>query len=117
MNRDLFIVDFDLDALANARTRSDLQAMGGCFYNDESVLGVRWHDDETKIAMRFAGTSPSGSRADLIRIVDISNCQSGFIDRLIKKLYEVFIFQPQMNFIAAHLFNDAFKYLFPVYRF
>ena len=76
MNRDLFILPFDLDQLANARTRSDLQAMDGCFYNDESVLGVRWHDDETKIAMRFAGTSPSGSRADLIRIVDISNCQS-----------------------------------------
>jgi len=78
MNRELFILPFDLDALAKARTRRDLQNLeGSCFYDDESAIDLRWHnDDETKIALLFAGTSSSGSRADLIRIIDISNCQS-----------------------------------------
>ncbi len=78
MNRELFILPFDLEELAKAKTRSDLQNMeGGCFYDGESVIDVRWHkEDDNQMAMLFVGTSPSGTRADLIRTVDIGNCQS-----------------------------------------
>ena len=77
MNRELFIVPFDLEILSEAKTRSDLQAIEeGCFFDDESVIDVRWHDYEDQIAILFAGTSPNGTRADLIRTIDISNCQS-----------------------------------------
>ncbi|MBT3321814.1 MAG: serine/threonine-protein kinase [Anaerolineae bacterium] len=77
INRELFILPFNLDELAKARTRSDLQRMeGGCFYAGESVIDVRWHDNEEQIAILFAGTSLDGNRADLIRVIDITNCQS-----------------------------------------
>ena len=79
MNRELFILPFDLEELSKAKTRSDLQAIeGGCFYDDESVIDIRWHDYEDQIAILFAGTSPDGTRADLVRRIDISNCQSAF---------------------------------------
>ncbi len=74
MNRELFILPFDLELLQNTRDRNDLRDIASCFYDSESVLDVRWHNDETKIAMRFQGVSGT-SRVDLIRIIDISNCQ------------------------------------------
>jgi serine/threonine protein kinase len=76
LNRELFILPFDLQSLKNARTRFDLQKMGGCFYDSESVKDVRWSDDENKIAINFLGTS-GNTRIDLIRIMDISGCESG----------------------------------------
>ncbi len=78
MNRELFILPFDLEELAKADTRSDLQNIeGGCFYDGESVIDVRWHkEDDNQMAMLFVGTSPEGTRADLIRTVDVGNCQS-----------------------------------------
>jgi len=74
MNRELFILPFDLETLQKARSRNDLKELGSCFFDDESVLDLRWSNDEKVIAMRFQGVSGS-TRVDLIRTVDMSNCQ------------------------------------------
>ncbi len=74
LNRELFILPFDLQSLKQARTRFDLLKMGGCFYDDESVKDVRWSNDEKKVAINFLGTA-GNTRIDLIRIMDISGCE------------------------------------------
>ncbi len=75
LNRELFILPFDLEMLKEARSRTDLQNMGSCFYDDEAVTDVRWSANEKNIAMRFLGVS-GNARIDLIRIMDISLCQT-----------------------------------------
>ena len=74
MNRELFIIPFDLDKLKDARDRNDLQNVGGCFYNGESVMDVRWANDETKLTILFLGVAGT-TRIDLMRVVDITLCQ------------------------------------------
>lgn len=75
LNRELFIIPFDLQKLRGARTRFDLLNMGGCFYDEESVKDVRWSSDEDKLAVNFLGIA-GNTRIDLIRIMDISNCEA-----------------------------------------
>ena len=75
LNRELFILPFDLENLKEAGGRRDLQNIGTCFYDDEAVTDVRWSVDEKSIGMRFLGVAGS-SRIDLIRIMDVSLCQT-----------------------------------------
>ena len=80
LNRDLFVVPFDLTAISNTRTWSQVQNLGGCFTygllpNQDPVKGARWSNDGTRIAVNTVSVD-AGRWVDLIRIFDISTCDS-----------------------------------------
>jgi len=80
LNRVLYVVPFDLTAISNARTWSQLQNMEGCFtynllQNQAPPKGVRWSNDGTKIAVNTISVD-AGRQVDLIRIFDISTFDS-----------------------------------------
>jgi serine/threonine-protein kinase len=79
LNRELFIVPFDVDALHSVHSKSSLLNMKGCLSHKGAtntaaqVKGFRWFDNPNKIAWLFVGVE-NGKPADLIRIHDISAC-------------------------------------------
>ena len=81
LNRELYLVPFDLETFKTLRTRNDLAAMGGCYYEDTAVKDVRWSNDEQRLSVVFMDVA-GGRNIDTIRIVDISNCINGVFDRI-----------------------------------
>lgn len=75
VNRELFIVKYDLLKLRFATRKSDLTEMGGCFFNDLAVKDVQWSDDGTRLALEFIANS-NGKFVDAIRVVNIEDCKS-----------------------------------------
>ncbi|MBI5296942.1 MAG: hypothetical protein HY869_15785, partial [Chloroflexi bacterium] len=76
VNRELHVVPFDLEKLADANKKSALIAMQGClFYNDLAVKDVRWSDDGTQLSIKYIANLNS-KFADAIRIMDITRCNS-----------------------------------------
>ncbi|MDP1545966.1 MAG: protein kinase [Anaerolineales bacterium] len=74
VNRELFVVPFDVEALKNVNRKSHLLDMQGCiFYDELAVKGALWSDDGKKLAIKFL--APSGNlRVDAVRIIDIQQC-------------------------------------------
>lgn len=81
MNRELFILPFDLEKLGEAEKRSDLLAMEGCFYDETPVRDVRWSSDETQLAIIFVDAAEN-RHIDTIRVMDIQKCKTQLPDRL-----------------------------------
>lgn len=75
VNRELFIVPYDLLKLRFATRRSALLEMNGCLYNQLAVKDVQWSDDGTRLAMEYIANA-DGVFVDAIRIVDVQNCES-----------------------------------------
>ncbi len=74
LDRELFVVPFDLETMRNVRSHNDLIALNGCFFYDAlAVKDALWSDDGTKLALKIL--VPAGNqRADAIRIIDITKC-------------------------------------------
>lgn len=74
LDRELFVVPFDLESARNIRKHSDLLALKGClYYTKFAVKDALWSDDGTKLALKIL--VPAGNqRADAIRILDIHKC-------------------------------------------
>ncbi|MFH2101955.1 MAG: protein kinase [Chloroflexota bacterium] len=76
LNRELYVVPFELETIGRARTRNQLVAMNGCFtYTVLGTKGVRWSSDGLSIAVNVVGVN-AGRAVDMIRIFDISTCNS-----------------------------------------
>lgn len=74
INRELFVVPFDLEKLKSAGRKSALLDMKGClFFNELAVKGAKWSDDGTRLAVKYIANS-NGKFADSIRLIDISKC-------------------------------------------
>jgi serine/threonine protein kinase len=78
LNRVLYVVPFDLEAISKAHTWTKLQDMKGCFtygdqHNQAPARGVRWSIDGMRIAINTISVN-TGERVDLISIFDISTC-------------------------------------------
>jgi len=75
LNRELFVVPFDIETLKNARSRSSL--LNGCLtYTSIFTKGVRWSNTDGEIAVVFLGVD--GARhVDTIRVLDIHRCGAG----------------------------------------
>jgi len=85
LNRELYVIPYDLESLQAARYHTDLQEMNEC-----PVLGplqtslnttvpvklVHWSRDNTKIAILILANE-GGKQVDLIRFVDITDCENG----------------------------------------
>ena len=80
LNRVVYVVPFDLTAISNARTWVHIQEMKGCFTygllpGQDPSKGVRWSSDGKMIAINTVSVD-SGRQVDLIRVFDISTCNS-----------------------------------------
>jgi serine/threonine protein kinase len=81
LNRELFVVPFDLAAIGKARNWTQLRDMKGCFTltGDNpgwvAVKGVRWSNNGKRLAADVLSVEGS-QRVDLIRVFDISKCYS-----------------------------------------
>lgn len=89
LNREMYVVPFDVEQLRALRGKTGLIAMEGCINHTpntqagQAVKEIRWADDGKTIAVLFAGVEAGTSRAvDLVRVLDISTCQAETINRL-----------------------------------
>jgi len=76
LNRELYVVPFDIGVLSKARSRNDLAAMKGCF-SDTTLAnkGVRWSSDGQKIATVILAPD-NGKIVEMIRVRDIHRCSA-----------------------------------------
>ena len=81
LNRELFILPFDLEKLGQAGNRNDLIAMDGCFYDESPVRDVRWSSDDSQIAIIFVDAADN-RQIDTVRVMDITNCKGSLPKRL-----------------------------------
>jgi hypothetical protein len=88
LNRELFILPYDLEKLSQAKYRRDLQAMADCAilapysHNDKviAVKSARWSRDGKQIAVVRKGVD-NGQQVDMVHLLDIAGCPAP-IDRL-----------------------------------
>ncbi len=82
LNRELFVIPFDPQALAGISRKSQLLDLKGCiFYSELAVKGALWSDDGNRLAIKYL--APSGDlRVDTIRIIDIQECDPEKITNL-----------------------------------
>jgi Tol biopolymer transport system component len=81
LNRELFVVDFDLVALQAARFRTHLIALAPCEHfapydrgTNVAAKGVEFSKDGTRIAVLRIAVGLGGTQVDQIDIIDITNC-------------------------------------------
>ena len=80
LNREMYVVPFDMAKLATVRGRDGLIAMKGCLSymgNTQTAIHLkefRWGKDGKTAAWLFEGGDSAGQAVDLIRILDISSC-------------------------------------------
>jgi serine/threonine-protein kinase len=88
LNREMYIVPFDIATLKTVRGRDGLVDMKGCLSyvgNTQAAIHLRefrWGKDGKTVAWMFEGTNASGKPNDLIRIVDISTCNAQKLTKL-----------------------------------
>jgi tRNA A-37 threonylcarbamoyl transferase component Bud32 len=88
LNREMYIVPFDIAKLKTVRGRDGLIAMKGCLgYTGSTQAAIhlkefRWGADGKTVAWMFEGTGASGKATDMIRIVDISTCNPQKLTKL-----------------------------------
>jgi serine/threonine protein kinase len=75
VNRELFIVPFDLLKLRFATRKSALLDMDGCLFNEIAIKDIQWSDDGTRLAIEYI-SNVNGVRVDAIRIADVQNCEA-----------------------------------------
>lgn len=83
LNREMFIVPFDMDVIRQVRGRQGFIEMKGCVSYTAGTQAAmaarefRWSNDGKSIAWLYSGVIPGNSRSvDLIRVVDISSCRA-----------------------------------------
>jgi tRNA A-37 threonylcarbamoyl transferase component Bud32 len=77
LNRELYVVPFDLEKLSQARSHSDLAAMNGCLtYTKLATKGVRWSNDGQKIAVLILGVGDNGLIENMVYVLDIHRCSA-----------------------------------------
>ena len=78
LNREVYLVPYDLDALSTARFRTDLAEIATCedfapLSRDGSFKSVFWSEAGTEIAVKTL-SAVNGQQGDLIMMLDISTC-------------------------------------------
>ena len=79
----LYIVPFDLDVFKNVHDHPPIIAMNGCIngYKSIAMTSAQWSRDGMKIAVGLWGVDGT-RRVDLIRVLDISTCNTANPPRL-----------------------------------
>ena len=83
LNRELYVVPFDLDKLSQARSRTDLAAMNGCLtYTKLATKGVRWSSDGQELVTVILGVGDSGLIEEMVYVLDIHRCSAAEPNRV-----------------------------------
>jgi Tol biopolymer transport system component len=81
LDRELYIVNYDLAQLQSIRSRGQLKSMAPCKdftpFRDNLYKAARWSKDGQTLAVVYAAPV-GGRRLDTIRIMDISRCGAKF---------------------------------------
>lgn len=76
VDRQLFIVPFDLTMLASVHDRNELAAVNGCLaYQTVAAKNSLWSKDGKKLAMLFLLGGNDRRVAETVRVMDIHNCR------------------------------------------
>ncbi len=82
LNREMYIVPFNMDAIRKVRGKQGFIDMKGCVSYTAGTQAAmaardfRWSNDGKSVAWLYAGVLPGDPRSvDLIRVVDISSCR------------------------------------------
>lgn len=75
VNRELFIVPFDLVKLRFVTKRSALLEMEGCLFNEVPIKDIQWSDDGKQLAIEYIA-NVNKTFADAIRVVNVENCDT-----------------------------------------
>lgn len=82
VNRELFVVPYDVEKLKVITNRNHLIDMKGCiFYDKFAVTGALWSDDGTRLAIKILANK-DGTQVDAIRIIDITQCEKADFTKL-----------------------------------
>jgi Tol biopolymer transport system component len=85
VNREIYLIPYDRESLSTARTSTDLKEINICpvlsplvtsIGSTIPVKGVRWSRDGQKLAILILANE-GGKQVDLIRFLDITNCENG----------------------------------------
>ena len=77
LDRRLYVVPFDPNALASVHDHSGLAALNGCLtYTPISAKSALWSKDGQKLAILYALGQEDGRLADTIRVIDIHRCRA-----------------------------------------
>lgn len=85
LNREIYIVPYDIPKLSSVHDKRGLIAMKGCLsYSGNSLSAVlmkkfRWSSLSTNVAWLFIGVGSNGKTNDLIRLQDISHCDPAWL--------------------------------------
>jgi serine/threonine protein kinase len=83
LNREMYIVPFDMDTIRQVRGKQGFIDMEGCVSYTAGTQAAmaarefRWSNDGKSVAWLYSGVLPGESRSvDLIRVVDITSCRA-----------------------------------------
>lgn len=78
LDRLLYLLPFNLDALGNANSHPDLVAMADCPelapYQRNAGIGARWSQDSKTLAVIALGVLEGGRRGDMIQVIAVDRC-------------------------------------------
>lgn len=74
IDRVLYILPFDREAIAPVRDRAAIADMATCSYSQVAARSVRWGDDGAGLAISYVALGTV--RRDVIRVLNISNCEA-----------------------------------------
>ena len=87
LNRELYVVPYNIEQLSEARFHTDLREMSECAILSPLLTGLetivpvkflRWSQDGQKIAILLL-SNDNGKRVDLIRFLEIQSCEYGLV--------------------------------------
>jgi len=78
LDRQLYILPFDLDRLSQADRHSKLEAMADCAelapYQRNAAYYARWSQDSNRLAVVIMGVLQDGRRGDLVQVIPVDKC-------------------------------------------
>lgn len=78
LDNQLYIVPYNLDALTQVRTRTDLSEMAECEhfapFERNLIKMARWSNDSSIIAAELLANLGTGKRADVIQLIPVDTC-------------------------------------------
>ncbi len=76
LDRVLYVVPLNLEALQGARNHTDLVNMNGCLtYSELASKGADWSSDSKMLAVKIIAPQ-NGVKVDMVRVMDVSKCGS-----------------------------------------
>jgi serine/threonine-protein kinase len=75
IDRVLFILPFERASVAAMKDRGTVSRAATCSYSQVAAKSVRWARDGNGLAVSYVALTGTG-RKDLVRVLDISNCQT-----------------------------------------